>query len=108
MEKSYSESYKAAGVDITAGYRSVELMKQYVSRTMNEHCIGGLGGFGGPFEPDCTDMPHPVLISGTDGVGPKLRIAQYMNKHDTIGILCAATCAYAAVCAGAQPREVLG
>ena len=69
MEKSYSESYKAAGVDITAGYRSVELMKQYVSRTMNEHCIGGLGGFGGLFELDCTGISHPVLISGTDGVG---------------------------------------
>ena len=68
MEKSYSESYAAAGVDITAGYRSVELMKQYVARTMNEHCIGGLGGFGGLFELDCTGYKHPVLISGTDGV----------------------------------------
>ena len=65
MEKSYSESYAAAGVDITAGYRSVELMKQYVARTMNEHCIGGLGGFGGLFELDCTGYKHPVLISGT-------------------------------------------
>ena len=72
MEKSYSESYAAAGVDITAGYRSVELMKQYVARTMNEHCIGGLGGFGGLFELDCTGYKHPVLISGTDGVGTKL------------------------------------
>ena len=63
MEKSYSESYAAAGVDITAGYRSVELMKQYVARTMNEHCIGGLGGFGGLFELDCTGYKHPVLIS---------------------------------------------
>ena len=75
MEKSYSESYAAAGVDITAGYRSVELMKQYVARTMNEHCIGGLGGFGGLFELDCTGYKHPVLISGTDGVGTKLKIA---------------------------------
>ena len=83
MEKSYSASYAAAGVDITAGYKAVDLMKQHVARTMNEHCIGGLGGFGGLFELDCTDMPHPVLISGTDGVGTKLRIAQYMNKHDT-------------------------
>ena len=73
MEKSYSESYAAAGVDITAGYRSVELMKQYVARTMNEHCIGGLGGFGGLFELDCTGYKHPVLISGTDGVGTKLK-----------------------------------
>ena len=79
MEKSYSASYAAAGVDITAGYKAVDLMKQHVARTMNEHCIGGLGGFGGLFELDCTDMPHPVLISGTDGVGTKLRIAQYMN-----------------------------
>ena len=68
MEKSYSESYAAAGVDITAGYRSVELMKQYVARTMNEHCIGGLGGFGGLFAPDLTGMSEPVLVSGTDGV----------------------------------------
>ena len=70
MEKSYSESYAAAGVDITAGYRSVELMKQYVARTMNEHCIGGLGGFGGLFELDCTGYKHPVLISGTSGLAP--------------------------------------
>ena len=75
MEKSYSASYAAAGVDITAGYRSVELMKQYVARTMTENCIGGLGGFGGLFELDCTGIEHPVLISGTDGVGTKLRIA---------------------------------
>ena len=77
MEKSYSESYAAAGVDITAGYRSVELMKQYVARTMNEHCIGGLGGFGGLFELDCTGYKHPVLISGTDGVGTKLKSRWY-------------------------------
>ena len=79
MEKSYSESYAAAGVDITAGYRSVELMKQYVARTMNEHCIGGLGGFGGLFELDCTGYKHPVLISGTDGVGTKLKIAMIVK-----------------------------
>ena len=83
MEKSYSESYAAAGVDITAGYRSVELMKQYVARTMNEHCIGGLGGFGGLFELDCTGYKHPVLISGTDGVGTKLKVAQLIGKHAT-------------------------
>ena len=70
MEKSYSASYAAAGVDITAGYRSVELMKQYVARTMTENCIGGLGGFGGLFELDCTGMEHPVLISGTDASAP--------------------------------------
>ena len=103
MEKSYSESYAAAGVDITAGYRSVELMKQYVARTMNEHCIGGLGGFGGLFELDCTGYKHPVLISGTDGVGTKLKIAMIMNKHDTIGIDCVAMCVNDVICAGAKP-----
>ena len=103
MEKSYSESYAAAGVDITAGYRSVELMKQYVARTMNEHCIGGLGGFGGLFELDCTGYKHPVLISGTDGVGTKLKIAMIMDKHDTIGIDCVAMCVNDVICAGAKP-----
>ena len=103
MEKSYSASYAAAGVDITAGYKAVDLMKQHVARTMNEHCIGGLGGFGGLFELDCTDMPHPVLISGTDGVGTKLRIAQYMNKHDTVGIDCVAMCVNDIACAGGEP-----
>ena len=107
MEKSYSESYAAAGVDITAGYEAVRLMKQYVARTMNEHCIGGLGGFGGLFELDCTDMPHPVLISGTDGVGTKLRIAQLMDRHDTIGIDCVAMCVNDIICAGAKPLVFL-
>ena len=103
MEKSYSESYAAAGVDITAGYRSVELMKQYVARTMNEHCIGGLGGFGGLFELDCTGYKHPVLISGTDGVGTKLKIAMIMDKHDTIGIDCVAMCVNDVLAQGAEP-----
>ena len=103
MEKSYSESYAAAGVDITAGYRSVELMKQYVARTMNEHCIGGLGGFGGLFELDCTGYKHPVLISGTDGVGTKLKIAMIMDKHDTIGIDAVAMCVNDIACAGGEP-----
>ena len=103
MEKSYSESYAAAGVDITAGYRSVELMKQYVARTMNEHCIGGLGGFGGLFELDCTGYKHPVLISGTDGVGTKLKIAMIMDKHDTIGIDCVAMCVNDIAAQGAEP-----
>ena len=107
MEKSYSESYKAAGVDITAGYRSVELMKQYVARTMNEHCIGGLGGFGGLFELDCTGISRPVLISGTDGVGTKLRIAMLMDKHDTVGIDCVAMCVNDVICAGAKPLVFL-
>ena len=103
MEKSYSASYAAAGVDITAGYRSVELMKQYVARTMTESCIGGLGGFGGLFELDCTGMEHPVLISGTDGVGTKLRIAMLLDKHDTIGIDCVAMCVNDVICCGAKP-----
>lgn len=103
MEKSYSASYAAAGVDITAGYRSVELMKQYVARTMTESCIGGLGGFGGLFELDCTGMEHPVLISGTDGVGTKLRIAMLLDKHDTIGIDCVAMCVNDIICSGASP-----
>ena len=103
MEKSYSESYAAAGVDITAGYRSVELMKQYVARTMNEHCIGGLGGFGGLFELDCTGYKHPVLISGTDGVGTKLKVAMIMDKHDTIGIDAVAMCVNDIICVGAKP-----
>ena len=107
MQKSHSESYAAAGVDITAGYKAVELMKQYVDRTMNRHCIGGLGGFGGLFELDCTDMPHPVLISGTDGVGTKLRIAQLMDKHDTIGTDCVAMCVNDIICAGAKPLVFL-
>ena len=107
MEKSYSASYAAAGVDITAGYRSVELMKQYVARTMTENCIGGLGGFGGLFELDCSGMEHPVLISGTDGVGTKLRVAQYMNKHDTICIDCVAMCVNDVICAGAKPLVFL-
>ena len=105
--KSYSASYAAAGVDITAGYRSVELMKQYVARTMTESCIGGLGGFGGLFELDCTGMEHPVLISGTDGVGTKLRIAMLLDKHDTIGIDCVAMCVNDVICAGAKPLVFL-
>ena len=107
MEKSYSESYAAAGVDITAGYRSVELMKQYVARTMNEHCIGGLGGFGGLFELDCTGYKHPVLISGTDGVGTKLKLAFLIDKHDTVGIDCVAMCVNDVICAGAKPLVFL-
>ena len=83
MEKSYSESYAAAGVDITAGYRSVELMKQYVARTMNEHCIGGLGGFGGLFELDCTGYKHPVLISGTDG---HVRQRRHLRRCKAAGV----------------------
>ena len=103
MEKSYYASYAAAGVDITAGYKAVELMRQHVARTLTPGCIGGLGGFGGLFELDCTNMPHPVLISGTDGVGTKLKLAFMMDKHDTVGIDCVAMCVNDVVCAGAKP-----
>ena len=105
--KSFSESYKAAGVDITAGYAAVELMKQHVARTMTPGAIGGLGGFGGLFELDCTGYQHPVLISGTDGVGTKLKIAMIMDKHDTIGIDCVAMCVNDVICAGAKPLVFL-
>lgn len=101
--KSESQSYKAAGVDITAGYESVELMKKHVARTMVKGAIGGLGGFGGLFEPDLTGMHNPVLVSGTDGVGTKLKIAFLMDKHNTVGIDCVAMCVNDVVCAGAQP-----
>ena len=84
-----------------------KLMKQYVSRTMNQHCIGGLGGFGGLFELDCTGIDHPVLISGTDGVGTKLRIAMLLDKHDTVGIDCVAMCVNDVICAGAKPLVFL-
>ena len=79
-------------MDITAGYKAVELMKAHVARTMTSGVLGGLGGFGGLFELDVTDMPHPVLVSGTDGVGTKLKIAFLMDKHDTVGIDCVAMC----------------
>ena len=103
MENSHSASYAAAGVDITAGYKAVELMKGHIARTNIPGVLGGIGGFGGLFEPDLAGMEHPVLISGTDGVGTKLRIAQYLDKHDTIGIDCVAMCVNDVVCAGAKP-----
>ncbi len=101
--KSFSESYKAAGVDVTAGYKSVELMKQHVARTTIPGVVSGIGGFGGLFQPDLTDMKEPVLVSGTDGVGTKLRIAFLMDKHDTVGIDCVAMCVNDVVCGGAKP-----
>ena len=91
IEKSFSESYAAAGVDITAGYKSVELMKKHIARTKNAGCLDDVGGFGGCFGLDLTGIREPVLVSGTDGVGTKLRIAELMDKHDTIGIDCVAT-----------------
>ena len=102
-KESYSASYAAAGVDITAGYTAVELMKSHIARTAIPGVLGGIGGFGGLFEPDLAGMEHPVLISGTDGVGTKLRIAQYLDKHDTVGVDCVAMCVNDVVCAGAKP-----
>lgn len=105
--KSHSESYAAAGVDITAGYKAVELMKQHVARTMTSGVVSGLGGFGGLFELDLTGMTRPVLVSGTDGVGTKLKLAFLMDKHDTVGIDCVAMCVNDIICAGAKPLFLL-
>ena len=101
--KSYSESYKAAGVDVTAGYRAVELMKSHVARTSIPGVVSGIGGFGGLFLPDFSGMKAPVLVSGTDGVGTKLKIAFLMDRHDTIGVDCVAMCVNDVVCCGAKP-----
>ena len=101
--KSESASYRAAGVDITAGYRAVELMKEHVRRTETPGVLGGLGGFGGLFRPDLAGMSEPVLVSGTDGVGTKLKIAFLMDKHDTVGIDCVAMCVNDVICCGAAP-----
>ena len=101
--KSASESYAAAGVDVTAGYKAVELMKSHVARTMVPGVLSGLGGFGGLFEPDLKGMKRPVLVSGTDGVGTKLKIAFLLDKHDTVGIDCVAMCVNDVACSGAQP-----
>ena len=101
--KSMSESYKAAGVDITAGYKAVELMKQHIARTITAGAASDIGGFGGLFELDITGMEKPVLVSGTDGVGTKLKLAFIMDKHDTIGIDCVAMCVNDIICCGAKP-----
>jgi len=101
--QSKSDAYAAAGVDITAGYRSVELMKAHVARTKTAGCVDEIGGFGGLFLPDLTGMTEPVLVSGTDGVGTKLKIALLMDKHDTIGIDCVAMCVNDVICCGAKP-----
>lgn len=105
--KSYSESYKQAGVDVTAGYRAVELMKSAVSSTFTKGVLSGLGGFGGLFELDLTGIQKPVLVSGTDGVGTKLKLAFLLDKHDTVGIDCVAMCVNDIVCAGAKPLVFL-
>ena len=96
--------YKSSGVDIEAGYRSVELMKEHVKRTMRPEVLGGLGGFSGAFSLEKIKMMEkPVLLSGTDGVGTKLKIAFLMDKHDTVGIDCVAMCVNDVACAGGEP-----
>ena len=103
MEKSYSASYAAAGVDITAGYKGVKLMSADVKRTHIPGVVSDIGGFGGLFTPDMSGMTEPVLVSGTDGVGTKLRLAMLLDKHDTIGIDCVAMCVNDVICCGAKP-----
>lgn len=103
MKNSHSESYAAAGVDVTAGYEAVERIKPMVESTYIPGVMGTLGGFGGMFAPDLAGMKKPVLVSGTDGVGTKLKLAFLMDKHDTVGIDCVAMCANDVACAGAKP-----
>ena len=105
--KSYSESYKESGVDITAGYKAVELMKKHIARTTNARCLSGIGGFGGLFEPDLTGIANPGFVSGTDGVGTKLKIAFLTGLHNTVGIDCVAMCVNDIICAGAKPLVFL-
>ena len=104
---SFSNSYKEAGVDVTAGYKAVELMKQHVAKTMTSNVLSGLGGFGGLYELDLTGISKPVLVSGTDGVGTKLKIAFLMDKHNTVGIDCVAMCVNDIICCGAKPQFFL-
>lgn len=103
MNNSQSESYKAAGVDVTAGYRAVELIRSHVQSTYTKGVLSDIGGFGGVFAPNLTGMNEPVFVSGTDGVGTKLKVAFLMDKHDTIGIDCVAMCANDIACSGAAP-----
>jgi len=103
IENSKSIAYAEAGVDITAGYKAVELMKKHIASTMTPGVCSDIGGFGGLFELDLTGMTHPILVSGTDGVGTKLKLAFLMNKHDTVGIDCVAMCVNDIICGGAKP-----
>lgn len=107
MNNSYSKSYAAAGVDITAGYRAVELMKAHIARTMTSGVCSDVGGFGGLFELDLAGIEKPVLVSGTDGVGTKLKLAFLQEKHDTVGIDCVAMCVNDVICCGARPLFLL-
>ena len=101
--RSFSDSYREAGVNIEAGYEGVKLMRRHVARTMIPGVVSDIGGFGGLFAPDIKGMAEPVLVSGTDGVGTKIRIAQLLDKHDTIGIDCVAMCVNDIICCGAKP-----
>lgn len=103
MNQSKSDSYAAAGVDITAGYKAVELMKTHIAKTMTAGALSDIGGFGGLFELDLTGITKPVLVSGTDGVGTKLKLAFLMDKHDTVGVDCVAMCVNDIICCGAKP-----
>lgn len=107
MNNSFSKSYEKAGVDVTAGYKAVELMKKHIARTMTAGAISGIGGFGGLYEIDMTGISKPVLVSGTDGVGTKIKIAFIMDKHDTVGIDCVAMCVNDIICCGAKPQFFL-
>ena len=107
MERSFSESYKAAGVDVTAGYKGVELMKKAVQATYTDAVISDIGGFGGLYAPQIKGMEEPILVSGTDGVGTKLKLAFLMDKHDTIGEDCVAMCVNDVICTGASPMFFL-
>ena len=107
MKDSFSESYKQAGVDVTAGYESVELMTDSVKRTHTSDVLGGIGGFGGLLAPNLTGMKEPVLVSGTDGVGTKIKLAFLLDKHDTVGIDCVAMCVNDVICCGARPMLFL-
>lgn len=103
INKSKSDAYASAGVDITAGYKAVELMKEHIAKTKTSGVCSGVGGFGGLFELDLTDISNPILVSGTDGVGTKLKLAFLMDKHDTVGIDCVAMCVNDVICCGAKP-----
>jgi phosphoribosylformylglycinamidine cyclo-ligase len=107
MKNSHSESYKAAGVDVVAGYESVKLMKSAVEKTHSKGVLGGFGGFGGMYQPDLAGIKTPVFVSGTDGVGTKIKLAMLLGKHDTIGIDAVAMCANDIICCGAKPLYFL-
>ena len=107
MKNSQSESYAKAGVDITAGYKAVDLMKAHIAKTMTSGVVSDIGGFGGLYELDLTNIKRPVLVAGTDGVGTKLKLAFLLDKHDTVGIDCVAMCVNDIICCGAKPQFFL-